>query len=114
MSKRPIPVMAIACLYVLTGALGAAFHGMEFFHDFQKDMIWAVLTSLLAVVAGVCMLMAQNWARWLAIGWIAFHVVLSAFHSMPEMAVHGLLCAVIAYLLLRPEANQYFLRSMRA
>ena len=54
------------------------------------------------------MLRGCNWARWLALAWIAFHVVLSAFHSLPEFALHAVLCAVFAYFLLRPDAALYF------
>ncbi len=54
------------------------------------------------------MLRAHNWARWLAIAWIAFHVALSAFHALGEFAIHGLLCALIAWALFRSEANRYF------
>jgi hypothetical protein len=54
------------------------------------------------------MLRAHNWARWLALAWIAFHVVLSAFHAFSELVIHGLLCAMIAWGLFRPEAGRYF------
>jgi hypothetical protein len=40
--------------------------------------------------------------------WIAFHVVLSAFHSLPQFAVHVLLLFVFAYILFQPIANRYF------
>ena len=39
--------------------------------------------SSLAIVCGVFLLRGHNWARWLALAWIAFHVVLSAFHAIP-------------------------------
>ncbi len=54
------------------------------------------------------MLRGHNWARWLALAWIAFHVVLSAFHALAELAVHSLFCAIMAYFLFRPAANGYF------
>jgi len=103
-------VIVIACLYVATGAIGLARHLIEFKpqHPFQYDIIWISLVSLIAIVCGVYMLRRSNWARWLALAWIAFHVVLSAFHSRFELAVHGLLCAAVAYFLFRPRATQYF------
>jgi hypothetical protein len=54
------------------------------------------------------MLRGHNWARWLALAWIGCHVILSAFHSVFEVAVHGLLFAAIAYFLFRPRATRYF------
>ena len=43
--------------------------------------------------------------------WVVYHVILNVFHSLPELAVHGVLLAVVAYLLLRPKAAAYFRRS---
>ncbi len=110
MTKRPIPVLAIACVYLATGALGLVYHLSQFKpqNPFDYDGVWASLVGLLALVAGVYILRAANWARWLAIAWIAFHVVLSAFHSLSQLVVHALLCAVFAYFLFRPRANEYF------
>ena len=58
------------------------------------------------------MLRGRNWARWLVMVWIAFHVVVSGFHSFPELAVHALLFVVFAYVLLRPQATEYFRRTV--
>jgi hypothetical protein len=54
------------------------------------------------------MLRGGNWARWLAIVWLAFHAILGAFHSLQQLVVHSLLLAVIAHFLLRPKAREYF------
>ena len=40
--------------------------------------------------------------------WIAYHVILSGFHSLDELAVHSVLFAVSTYILFRPEATKYF------
>lgn len=110
MNKRPLSVLAIGCLYAAVGAIGLVFHLIEFKlqHPFQYDIVWISLVHLIAIVSGVYVLRGSNWARWLALAWIAFHVVLSAFHSRSELVVHSLLCAVIAYGLFRPQAAQYF------
>jgi len=109
-NRRPLAVTIIACLYILTGVVGFAFH----FTDFTKpprleyDIAWVELIRLLAIVSGVFMLRGSDWARWLAVAWIAYHVVLSAFHSWPQVAVHSLLCAAFPYFLFRSEATRYF------
>jgi hypothetical protein len=54
------------------------------------------------------MMRGQNWARWLAVAWMAFHVILSAFHAVRELAIHSLFLAVIAWILFRPEGARYF------
>jgi hypothetical protein len=74
----------------------------------HHDAVWIELTELVGILCGAFMLRGHNWARWLALAWIAFHVVLSAFHAIPELLVHGLFCAVIAWILFRPEASRYF------
>ena len=74
---------------------------------------WVCVVRILAVLCGVFMLRGFNWARWLLLVWIAYHVILSVFHSPFELAVHGLLFAVIAYFLFRPQASVYF-RGARA
>lgn len=116
MNRRPISVIAIACLYIVAGAAGVIYH----FHDFnprhplESEVILALLVRLAAIVCGVYLLRGANWARWLAIVWIAYHVVLSGFHSWFELAIHSLLCIVIAYVLFRPAANAYFHAARRA
>lgn len=110
MNKRPLSVTIIGCLYIATGVFSLAFHIADFKaqHPFQYDIVWISLVRLLAIVCGAYMLRGSNWARWLALAWIAFHVILSAFHSPSELMIHSLLCAVFAYFLLRPRAAQYF------
>ena len=106
-NPRPISVLVIACLYLAVGVLGFAFH----FHELlahHSDAVWAELTELVAIVCGVFLLRGHNWARWLALAWIAFHVALSAFNNFREFAIHALICVGIAWLLLRSDANRYF------
>lgn len=110
MKRRPISVTVIAGLYIAAGAVGLAYHlvGWKPQHVFQHDILWTSLVRLTAIVCGVYLLRGRNWARWLAIAWIAYHVVLSGFHSWFELMVHSLLCAVFAFFLFRPRATGYF------
>jgi hypothetical protein len=105
--KRPISVTVLACVYLGVGAITLAYHFRELL-SLQPDSIWIELTEFLAIVSGAFMLLGHNWARWLALAWIVFHVILSAFHSSREFAIHGLFCAVIAWILFRPQAARYF------
>jgi hypothetical protein len=110
MNKRPVSVTIIACLYIAVGGIDFAYHfiGFKPQRPFQYDIVWASLVSLIAVVCGVYMLRSRNWARWLALTWIVFHVVLSAFHALGELALHTLFCVILAYFLFRPTATRYF------
>ena len=106
-ATRPLPVTLIACLYIVTGLVGSAAHLIDL-DRFESDVLWAVLVNLIALIGGVWMLRRQNWARWLAIAWMAFHVILSVFHSPRELIVHALFLAAIAYFLFRPRVNVWF------
>jgi len=110
MNKRPLPVTILACVYIAMGAVGFVYHLPELHANnaLQFDGVWIELVRLLAVVAGVFMLRGQDWARWLALAWIAFHVVVGALHSVQQFAIHALFCAVIAWFLFRPEATRFF------
>jgi len=105
--KRPISVVVIACLYLAVGVLGCIFHFRELLAH-HSDAVWIELTELLAIVCGAFLLRGDNWARWLALAWIAFHVVLSAFHNIRELAIHSALCILIAWALFHPGATRYF------
>ena len=105
--KRPISVTIIACVYLAVGTLAFVYHFRELL-SLQRDSFSMEATEFLAILSGAFMLRGHNWARWLALAWIVFHVILSAFDQLQGLAVHGLLCAVIAWILFRPEASRYF------
>lgn len=110
MNKRPLAVSIVSWIFIATGTLGLAFHLRDFKgpQPFQYDLVWVSLVRLAAIVSGAFMLRGKNWARWLALAWIGFHVVISFFHSWQQVLVHGLLFLLIAYFLFRPEASAYF------
>lgn len=113
MNQRPHSVTVIGGLFLLAGVIGLAYHVTEFKTQdpFKYDVLWVCLVRFLAIIGAVFMLRANNWARWLLVVWIAYHVLLSAFHSLSEFMIHGLLLAVIAYFLFRPSASAYFRRA---
>lgn len=110
LNQRPLPVTILGCIYIAVGTVGFAYYLTEFrtLHAFPSDGVWIELTELLAVLCGGFMLRGRNWARWLALAWMAFHVVLSFFHAFQEFAIHCLFFAAIAWFLLRPETARYF------
>jgi len=109
MNTRPVSVTIIGLVFIAAGAIGLIYHLTEFrAQPFPYDLLWISFVRLIAIISGVYMLRGHNWARWLALGWIAFHVILSAFHSVFELALHGVLLAAFAYLLFRVPATRYF------
>ena len=105
--KSPISVTIIACMYLAVGTVAFVYHFRELL-SLQRDSVSIELTEFLAVVSGAFMLRGHNWARWLALAWIAFHVILSIVESDHGLAIHGLLSVVIAWILFRPEAARFF------
>lgn len=108
--KRPLTVTIAAAVYLLVGAGGFLLHFRELM-PLEADAALIEFTELLAFVAGLFMFQGQNWARWLALAWMAFHVAISAFHPLRELLVHAVLFVVIAWILLRPPAGRYFRRA---
>ena len=114
--RRPWTVTAAGYLFIATGIVGFSYHVREFQlrAPLAGDALLVLLVRLLALVAGIFILRGANWARWVAILWLAYHVVLSAFHSWSEAGVHAVLLAVISYVLLRRDAAEYFSGTTRA
>jgi hypothetical protein len=105
-SNRPVTVLILSFLYIAVGAIGFAYH----FHDLmacQHDSVWVELTELLAIISGAFMLRRQNWARWLAIFWMTFHVAIS-FPVLRQILVHSFLLGMFSWILFRPAARRYF------
>ncbi len=102
--KRPFSVVLIACLYLLVGVGGFALNLRAFG---QPDFFWMEITELVAAIAGTFMLLGQNWARWLALLWMAFHVAIS-FGVPQNLVIHSLFLVLIAWVLFRREARLYF------
>jgi hypothetical protein len=106
-NKPPVSVTILACVYIAVGTIAFVFYFTQLL-AFQPDAIWIELTELVAIVCGAGMLRGYNWARWLAVAWIAAHVIISIFHSLHEFAIHALFCVVIIWLLFRSPAALFF------
>jgi hypothetical protein len=108
-SQRPLSVTVLSGLYIAIGSAGFVYHFREFL---SRGGSWQEISSIeiteaIAIVAGVFMLRGQNWARWLAIAWVAFHLVLTVFHHFRGFAIHVLIFAGITWLLVRADAAEY-------
>jgi uncharacterized membrane protein HdeD (DUF308 family) len=108
MNKRPIPVTIVAWLLIVMGVVGIAYHFTEFRSTPPSEYLLVLFVRLLAIVCGVFLLRGTSWARLLAMAWIAFHVVVSYFHSMQEAAMHAGFLVLFALALFYPAANRYF------
>jgi uncharacterized membrane protein HdeD (DUF308 family) len=102
--RIPVPVILIACLYLAVGVCGFVVH---FSDRHAPDWIWVEVTEFLAIVCGVFLLRAHNWARWLASAWMAFHIVMS-FGELRQLAIHSLFFVLIVCCLFRADASRFF------
>jgi hypothetical protein len=116
MRKRPLSITIISWLFIAAGAVGLAYHATEFkaLRPSKYELVWVSFVRLLAIVAGVFMLRGRNWARWLLVLWLAYHVGLSFLHTPFELIVHGLLFLAVLYFLFRAPARVYFSKDVTA
>ena len=104
--KRPLPVTILGGLFIVAGITGLVYHLSE--SPLDCGMVLISIVRIIAIVGGVFLLIGHNWARWLMLAWLAFHVVVSAFHSLSECLAHVALLIIVGYVLLRPPASKYF------
>jgi hypothetical protein len=111
--KRPLSLTIVALLFLVTGIGGTVLHLTEIraLHPFPADAVLAALVSVVAIICGIYLLLRQNWARWLAIAWLLFHVAISALHSRQGLLFHTALLVVFSYLLFRAASSAYFRRT---
>lgn len=110
MTKPPVAVISISVLFLVVGVVGFIHQVVEWVATggFSTDRGLVLLIDSLAILGAIFLFRAANWARWLVVGWMAFHVVVSAFHPLRELIIHGLFLVALAYFLFRPPVSLYF------
>jgi len=115
MNPRPSSITIISWIFIVFGIIALGY-GLLPHAEITGRLRLAELTShwyvhlsrILMAVGGVFMLYGFNWARWLVVVWIAFHIVVGALHSTFQLLTHVLIFSVILYFLFRPKASAYF------
>lgn len=111
MKRRPRSITIISWFFLIFGSI-ALISGLVPTSNLSLEQLkghWMVhLSRLLAMVGGLFMLRGHNWARWLIVAWIAFHIVLSALHSALQLLIHVVIFGVILFFLFRRPASAYF------
>ena len=111
MEQRPRSITIISWLFLLFGSI-ALISGLLPLDNLTLAQLkghWMVhLSRILAIVSGLFMLRGHNWARWLLVLWIAFHIILSALHSALQLLIHVVIFSVILFFLFRRPASSYF------
>jgi hypothetical protein len=104
--KRPFTVTFLGYLFILVGIAALLYHLVKDLLDYW--MILIALVEIVAIVAGVFLIKGRNWARWLLLLWIAFHVLASALNSLSASVPHLLLLVAVGYFLFTPPDSKYF------
>jgi hypothetical protein len=111
----PPTITVLSFLFVAIGVISTGVHVWQFNVArptfFEEAGIYTI--GALAVIAGIYMLRGRNWARWLAMGWICFHVIVAAFNQSVGWAsigllIHAVFVALLAWFLFRRESQQWF------
>jgi hypothetical protein len=109
--RRPLSILLIGWLFILTGAIGFVYHLREFDLDnpfVDSDRLWILTVRLLAIIGGILLIRAYNVGRWLLLLWLAYHVVISYFHDWTSTLIHAALLVALGYFLFRKEARDFF------
>jgi hypothetical protein len=108
--RRPLSVLIIAWLFILTGTTGFAYHVSKMYMEdsFPDHHVPEMLVSIVAIIGGVLVLRAYNPGRWLIILWLIYHVMLSYFHGWTPMVIHFVFLIAVGYFLFRREAQEFF------
>jgi hypothetical protein len=118
--KRPRPLTIISWFFIIFGSI-ALLSGLLPYGEItlaqrvaELKGHWMVhLSRILQIVAGVFMLRGHNWARWLLVVWIVFHIVISALHSTFQLVLHVFIFTIILYFVFRRDASSYFHSDVR-
>jgi hypothetical protein len=113
--KRPLSLIIISWLFIVLGLVSfiygflpqaqtAPHAGDSHFFD-----TWLVpVIRALASVSGIFILCGFNWARWLLVAWMAFHIAISLLHSLGAFLMHCVIFGAIGWFLFRPQASAFF------
>ncbi len=105
MTKRPPSITVISWIFITVGIVALSYHAL---HPSEESLVWVCFVRILAIVGGGFLLRGANWARWLLVVWLGYHVILSILHSAMAVGIHTVLLAAIAYFLFRPQSSTFF------
>jgi hypothetical protein len=76
--------------------------------EWRREVLPAWTIRALAIIGGVGVLRGANWARWLMLAWLLFHVALAATGPAGNLLVHVVIAAGLAHLMFRRDAATFF------
>ncbi len=109
--RRPLAITIMGWLFIIAGAVGIVRRIGDFDADdplFGNDAVWVMIVGLLAAVGGVFILRGVALGRWLLIGWMVYHVILSAAHTTTELIIHTVFLVILIVVLFNRNVSWYF------
>ena len=107
MVKRPVILTIFCCLLILLGAVGIVGH-FPVHRAWHGDDAWPLGLELILITAAVFILRGHNWARWLALVWIAFHLAISFYDSVGKVIAHTIILLIFVAALFNPPVRRWF------
>jgi hypothetical protein len=108
-SQRPLLVTLVALVLAASGVLGLIYHGSELSTNtpLLSEEYGVLLLRLVAIVTGIFLFRGANWARWAALAWIAFHVIISV-PDLGKTLAHVIILAIFTAVLFSRHAGTWF------
>jgi len=110
MNKRPMLLIIVSAVFILVGlgSFSAGLWPVLSSRTVPLDSVIVMVSGLTALISGVFMLRGANWARWLCIAWLVFHVALGFWHPLSKLVTHAVILVVVALILFRTSAARCF------
>jgi len=118
-SPRPLSITIVAWLFVAVGVVGLASAARPLFREAAAgrlaelsrhelvDFVLAAISGLVALLGGALLRSGRSAGRWMVVGWMIFHLGVSAAHSLGMLLLHCALFAAPLWFLFRPRAAAY-------
>lgn len=112
MEKRPRSIVVISLLFIVLGVLTLVHAVWDLVNTEQRltnlQHHWMIyLSAVAAMVGGVFLIEGRNWARWLLVAWMAFHIVVGALNGIVPLLTHVVIFSVIGFFLFRRPVSSY-------
>lgn len=110
MKKPPVFVIVVGVVFIACGLLDiwlGVSPVMSKPAHLAGDDLTVLSVGIIALVGGIYTLKGHNWARWLLVAWMAFHVALSIRQPYVLLG-HAVIFALILAGLFYPAASTYF------
>lgn len=108
MLRRPLSLTIFSILLILIGAAGFVGHFPAHRPPYHSDDFLPDLLELILITAAVFILRGRNWARWLALAWITFHLAISFYDSLRKVIAHSIILLIFVAFLFSRGARAWF------